>query len=468
MSNITSAQINAQIHTLGPALFEAVRSAVMESGTVAPTRASHEANKSKLKGTVAQVLEEAIPRELDHRELWQVLWQRVVYAGTRSAKANAEIKSMRDLIPLFQDLDHYVEGRYVFDENEWNAFADLWKGRLENKWQKTRWIELSKTASDWNPRAYFAGKKTTPEIWKVLTKDSAEYPDLRFSTHSAKVAKYVKLARFLHQHRAAGHQRPLDYYLGGSTFNDEHLTGQQWLDERRLIDNVRARLSAQVGELTALHTMMDLGLKTIKPDRVMTYLFSQLGWLQSLPSTMPKDEVLDVYTRDIVVEEMTVRADVFAAALHEAGYSQAHRLLDIWLVKFGQEPEEMFGITVNLQANGEGIRAILDRLTDTAGCAQLTSDNAARMWPTREFVALPRSAKATGKKGDGTRRKPKLSRTEVDRLAMDQWRLGRQTHPDIYPARIDNRPKETIWRLIERHVDPEEAFLSVLLPDQSD
>lgn len=468
MSNITSAHINAEIYALGPALFESVRSAVVESGTVAPTWVSHQANQSKLKATVAQVLEEAIPRELDHRELWQVLWQRVVYAGTRSAKANAEIKSMRDLVPLFQDLDHYVEGHYVFDENEWHAFADQWKGRLENKWQKTRWIELSKTASDWNPSAYFAGKKTTPEIWKVLTKDSAEYPGLRFSTHSGKVAKYIRLACFLHQHRAAGHQRPLDYYLGGSTFIDEHLTGQQWLHERRLLDKVRTRLSAQVGQLTALHTMMDLGLKTIKPDRVMTYLFSQLGWLQSLPSTMPKDEVLDVYTKDIVVEEMTVRADVFAAALHKAGYSQAYRLLDIWLVKFGQEPEEMFGITVNLQASGGDIRAILDRLKITAGCAQPAVDDAARMWPTREFVALPRSAKAVEKKGGKAKKKPKLSKEEVDRLAMDQWRLGHQTHPNIYPARIDNRPKEAIWRLIERHVTPEEAFLSVLVPDQSD
>lgn len=465
MSNITSAHINAEIYTLGPALFESVRSAVIESGTVAPTRASHEANQSKLKATVAQVLEEAIPRELDHRELWQVLWQRVVYAGTRSAKANAEIKSMRDLVPLFQDLDRYVEGRFVFDEDEWNAFADQWKGRLGNKGQKTRWIELSKTASDWNPSAYFAGKKTTPEIWKVLTKDSAEYPDLRFSTHSSKVAKYVKLARFLHQHRAAGHQRPLDYYLDGSVFNDEHITGQQWLDERRILDKVRARLSAQVGELTALHTMMDLGLKTIKPDRVMTYLFSQLGWLQSLPSTMPKDEVLDVYTKDIVVEEMTVRADVFAAALHNAGYSQAHRLLDIWLVKFGQEPEEMFGITVNLQAKDGGIQAILDRLTDTTACVRLAADDAARMWPTREFVAVPRTTKAVGRKWAKAEKKPKLSEEEVDRLAMEQWRLGRKTHPNIYPARIDNRPKEAIWRLIERHVDPEEAFLSVLLLD---
>jgi hypothetical protein len=89
------------------------------------------------------------------------------------------------------------------------------------------------------------------------------------------------------------------------------------------------------------------------------------------------------------------------------------------------------------------------------------------MWPAREFAALPKAAKAEGKKG-AVRRRPRLPKAEVDRLLMDQWRLGHQTYPNIYPARIDNRPKEAIWRLIERHVDPEEAFLSVLVPDQSE
>lgn len=68
-----------------------------------------------------------------------------------------------------------------------------------------------------------------------------------------------------------------------------------------------------------------------------------------------------VYLRNNVTQEMTIRADVFAAGLDKAGYKQAHRLLDIWFVKYGQEPEEFFGITTNLQQS-KSIREVFDAL----------------------------------------------------------------------------------------------------------
>lgn len=465
MQKSSSSAINAEIYNLAPALFQAVQSAVMESGTAATSPAIHEANKSKLKEAVAQVLSDAIPKELDHRGLWQMIWPRIVYAGTRSSKATTEIKSMRTHVPLFRDMDNYAAERYIFDENEWLAFSEKWKGRLKNKWQKTRWIELSKHQQDWNPGTDFTGAKTTREVWELLTKDEAAYPGLKFSANTGKVAKYLQLADFLDQHRAAGHHRPLDYYLDGHAFDEKHLTGEPWVQERLVLGKVRQRLSAQVGKLTALHTMMDLGLKTIKPDRVMTYLFSQLGWLQTLPHSMAKDKVLEVYLNESVIEEMTIRADVFAAALSHAGHAQAHRLLDIWLVKYGQEPEKEFGITVNLQARGEGIRSVLDRCKKAGSQEVISAEAAARMWPAQEFLMIARAGTKPGARVSTGSRVQKLSRPQAEQLFMHQWRLGRETLPHIYPTHIDNRPKEGIFRKIERHMDPEEAFLSVLLPE---
>ena len=45
---------------------------------------------------------------------------------------------------------------------------------------------------------------------------------------------------------------------------------------------------------------------------------------------------------------------------------------------------------------------------------------------------------------------------------MTQWRLGVLNHPDLYPKRLDNSPKEAILRLISKGADPEDAFLTVL------
>lgn len=461
-----SAQINAEIYNLAPALYEAVRSQVIELATAAPSKREHEENKATLDAAISKVMNDAIPKELDHRGFWQMIWPRITYAGTRSRKANEEIPTMRALVPLFRDLDNYAPGRYVFDKIEWNEFVGSWKARFDKDWQKVRWLELSKSSPDWNPSKYFANARTSPEVWQMLVKDDKGYPGLRFSAKVDKVEKYLDVAAFLYAHRAAGTKSPLDHYLQGHTFVDEHLTGPQWVDERHVLKQVRERLARQVGRLTALHTMMDLGLKTIKPDRVLAYLFSQMGWLQTLPATKSKEQVMKVYIDEDVVEEMTIRADVFAAALSKAGHPQAHRLLDIWLVKFGQEPEQNeFGITVNLQAKN-GIKSVIDDVRRQSSKEQISASEAARRWPTREFTEIKTAV--SGKKRRVQARMPRLADKETERRFMDQWRHGFAAQPHIYPRHIDNQPKTEILKRIALHWDPEEAFLSVLLPDEDD
>lgn len=465
MSSRSSAQINAEIFNIAPALFSAVRTAVTEGATLDRNPSVHQANQRKLTGEVERVLAEAIPRDLNHRELWQVIWQRIVYAGTRSKKANEEIKSMRTLVPLFADLANYEPGRYAFDESEWAQFSDHWRSRLPTG-KRASWIRLSKESPEWNPGKHFAGARTTPDVWKILTKDDASYPGLQFSALRHKVKRYFRIADQLHRESQSG-ERALDRFMNGYQFSPEHKFGDEWLHEREALALVQARFEDWLGNMTALHTMMDLGLKTIKPDRVMTYLFSQLGWLQTLPSSLSKEQVLSVYTDIKVVEEMTARADVFAASLARAGHEQAHRLLDIWMVKYGQEPEPSFGVTVNLQSNGLGIRGLIESLDIGAVVWKIDQNEAAGLWPMSEFEIV--GTKSTGSNGDKAAR-PKatgriMQRVEAEKLFVEFWRAAHSKQPLVYPGRdvgIENQPKEEILRLIERGVEPEEAFQTVL------
>lgn len=405
---MTSAQINAQIFNIGPDFYTAVCHDLLAKATVADTAPQHVANQRLLQAACDAVINEAqIDLGLDHRALWQAIWPRIVYAGTLAAKATDEINSMRALVPMFQDLDHFSPEHFVFDQLEWKAFSARWKVRYKVRAHQDQWLKRSVDDPEWNPEAEFRQARTTPEVWKILTKDRETYPGLLFSAMPSKVEKYLDVATHLHKDRADGNALPLNHYTGGQQFNAAHLIGQAWVLERNILNRVRVRFEAQLGTLTALHTMMDMGLKTIKPDRVMTYLFSQLGWLQTLPDTFTQEEVIKLYMDKQVIQEMTVRADVLAASLDRAGLTNAHRRLDIWLVKFGQEPEKAFGITVNLQAQSSGIRSVLDRVLDASlHQGWITAEVAGDNWPEGEFLPLRKH----GQKAVNTTKKATSSR----------------------------------------------------------
>lgn len=453
----------------------------MAKATVADSTPKHEANKALLQATCDAVINEAqINPDLDHRALWQAIWPRIVYAGTRASKATGEINSMRALVPIFQDLDHFSPERFVFDQAEWKAFSKRWKDRLTAKAHQAEWLKRSVADPDWDPVAEFEQAKTTPEVWKILIKDNDTYPALLFSAMPEKVKKYLAVAKHLYKDRAGGNTLPLNHYTDGQKFNAEHLIGKAWMQERELLGRVRERFETQLGTLTALHTMMDMGLKTIKPDRVMTYLFSQLGWLQTLPDSWTQEEVIERYMNEQVIREMTLRADVFAASLDRAGFSRTHRRLDIWLVKFGQDAEDAFGITVNLQHQPPGIRGLLDRV-QAASVRQgwwITPEVAAENWPTGEFGLLTKRAskaergspsKKSSAQTDKAQRKPRaapcMPRSKAESIFFKQWKAGFAAYPDVYPGRatnISNDNKELILRKIERGDDPHQAFMSVL------
>ncbi len=471
----SSAEINVEIHNYGAAFFKAVREEILTHATWGPSLEEQNANRTRLESAIETVMDESVFRpDLSHDDLWQILWGRVTYAGTLAAKATEEISCMRASVPLFRNLDYYVEDRFVFDEVEWGRFKKHWQSRYPG----ANWLNLAKEDPEWAPEVHF--KNTTPEVWKILIKDQIAHPGLKFSSHAEKVKKYLKIARLLHGRRASNNPLALSFYTDdGYRFKPEHLTGSAWVEERKKLVRVRKQLSDEVGTLTAMHSMLDMGLKTIKPDRVLTYLFSQLGWLQTLPSTLSKTEVLKLYNKEEVIDEMTVRSDVFANRLEKEGYRQTHRLLDIWLVKYGQEPEPAWGITVNLQKQRRNIAEVFNQVkVDYAPKLVIDASLAAQMWPSEEFVEIP--ARATrvlaGKKirtrseieknfsisSKVSRASIRLPEAEAIKRFMEQWKTGTSTHPDIYPNRLDNRSKDAIIRLISRGKKPEEAFLSVL------
>jgi hypothetical protein len=213
----------------------------------------------------------------------------------------------------------------------------------------------------------------------------------------------------------------------------------------------------------------------------MTYLFSQLGWLQTLPNSWTQEEVIKRYMDKDVIREMTVRADVFAASLDRAGFSRAHRRLDIWFVKFGQDADASFGITTNLQDQGLGIGGVLNHVLDDSVTQDwwITQEEAEVNWPAGEFRQLTKVGSNAEENSQGQRasahvkelpKRPRatpasMSRNEAESIFFRQWKTGFSTHPEIYPTRetnISNENKELILRKIERGQDPHQAFVNVL------
>ncbi|MFL9911408.1 hypothetical protein [Paraburkholderia sp. RL17-337-BIB-A] len=67
-----------------------------------------------------------------------------------------------------------------------------------------------------------------------------------------------------------------------------------------------------------------------------------------MPSDTPDDVFSKTYTKPAVVKEVIARALVLAEQF-PAESLNPFRQIDIWFVKYGQEPERDYGITTNLQ-----------------------------------------------------------------------------------------------------------------------
>jgi hypothetical protein len=122
------------------------------------------------------------------------------------------------------------------------------------------------------------------------------------------------------------------------------------------------------GPITALHLMMNLGFRVIKPDIVLTRLFFQRGWLHRVVHGLPRD----LTAKDLVGKgrygtrykytKARIYKPVVCLAREIVDYTAQNALdkdigwvtrnpireFDIFTVLYGQEPDKKIGIVRNL------------------------------------------------------------------------------------------------------------------------
>lgn len=126
-------------------------------------------------------------------------------------------------------------------------------------------------------------------------------------------------------------------------------------------------------DLTALHFMMDIGFQVIKPDIVITRLFLDWGWLHLIIARLPTDLAQEdieckkkgkyggkfKYTNPFIYKPVIELARQIVAStdksdlINDIGWvtNNTLREFDLFVVKYGQEPEEDFGLTRCLAKN---------------------------------------------------------------------------------------------------------------------
>lgn len=329
-------QILEEIRLYGPALFEEIKRRVTEYATqpLDGNPDTHEQNKSRLKIEVDKLIASTqYDQKLSADKLWWHMWSKICIAGTRAEKAGNEIKSM-EKYPLFKDFRNWNAKAYNFEKKEWKDFVHFWK----NKYGKTNWLQKAKSDSSYKTELENHFVNSGQEVINLMTKSEAsQYKGIQFSNLDSKMEKYLKCAEFLNNYeKNHSHINILEYIA--------QMPNVSAVD----MDHTHKIFSNYVGHITAYHILMDLGFPTIKPDRVMVWLFYSLGWIESLKPGLNQKEVLDLYSNTTVTRETVDKALYFAKQL-EGKIVSPIRQLDIWFVKYGQEKEAIFGITTNLE-----------------------------------------------------------------------------------------------------------------------
>ncbi|MYN04483.1 hypothetical protein GTP41_20535 [Pseudoduganella sp. DS3] len=509
--------INSAIFKHGPALFDAVKETILKEATVpaAGGNAAHKANQEKLLATIARICEQGQWNPtLSKAQFWDTAWGRIVYQGTRADKASKEIDSMRQY-PLFGDIEAFDQEDYQFDKAQWEAFAAHWKRRFE--WYKlvqrfgpakaqaveakrggswmdnTNAIPWGAVAEDWAALADMWSKRVRKyanwldfakgqgELWDeslqgfgshypskaldIMTK-SGDFAGIQFSSHPEKMKKYLDVAGFL---KSASDTQILDFYVGPSYQHEVvHTIGAEYLRAKERFETIHKKFREHFGYITSLHLMMDLGFMTVKPDRVLTYLFSRLGWLVTLPKSLSKEQVLRKYTDERVVQEVLHRADVLAASLVDhCGTPYTHRLLDIWMVKFGQEPEEQFGITVNLEAaRPNAMERLYERVEQRMASAPVERGDAEERWPSAiAFAPLTSRGGPRPGKARHAATAPRSARIRPAQKTREQEKLEEmhsfyQMNKQSLPATIRNF-RDEIVQLMMAGLPVADAFSQV-------
>jgi len=326
--------IKKDIEKNGLKFFEKLKATIVEIGTkpIPYNETEHNKNKEKLTKRIEQLcLQSKFDPNISTDDLWKKMYERIFYAGTKSDKATKEIASI-EKFGVFDDFRDLVKPEWDFEKKEWDNFSSNWK--VETK-SKTNWLNLAKKSQKWDSSINKHFVKTGRKTINLMTKQD-EFNGIKFSSLTHKVEKYILIARFLNVFEKSSPSIPILEIFTGSDYNFK----------KEKFWQIHRDFSKLTGEITALHLMMDLGFDTIKPDRVITHLFAKLGWLEGIPNNSTENDITKIFRKKKIYTDVIEKALYLSRQLEEK-YSYPTRQVDIWFVKYGQEPEEDFGITQN-------------------------------------------------------------------------------------------------------------------------
>jgi hypothetical protein len=303
-----------------------IRKLVWNEATYATNSKQHDDNKSCLKNNICKLCKASDLSKFEGNSdntkklVWHHLWTKIRYAGIKADIASKEIE---DISSIF---DNYEE----FSMQEWDI-----KIEWNEKSKKHTLIQGGDCINSFlNRNGIFYGKQTVGNL--------------------VKLNKTVSLARAYAAH--IRNKKPLDFVTSGLGVD------RIWPIHNHLQE------IGYTSNLTALHFMMDLGFQVIKPDIVISRLFLTLGWLHDIIPNLPQDLTVDdlvgkgkykskyQYTKPIVYMPVIDLARKIIGCTRESdlqgdiGWSTNNpiREFDIFMVKFGQEPEKHWGLTKNL------------------------------------------------------------------------------------------------------------------------
>lgn len=313
--------------------YREIRKMVYLKATQSHETDHYNANKNLFKSKVLKVCNNSyIEKYLDESSqtqinIWNQLWTKIRYAGIKAATASREINDIACEFDIFEN----------FSKPEWdiNIIQDKAKRKpILDYGGKYVHEFLGRTGK-------FTGKMTVGNLKKL--------------------EKIIKLARSYNRH-ISENKLAIDFVKAQCNIKDV------WEVHENL------QRIGYTKDLTALHFMMDVGFEVIKPDIVITRLFLHLGWLHDVINGLPADLSMDdligkgayktkycytkakMYKPVIDLARTIVKATSSEDLDSDIGWSTNNPLreFDIFMVKYGQEPDPNWGITLNLFKQSDG------------------------------------------------------------------------------------------------------------------
>lgn len=303
-------------------LYRKTRKAVYEEATrpLSNNPDIHRKNKERLKKSVGKLCDDADLKKYRGTDkntataIWHHLWTKNRYAGIKTQIATTEII---DIESIFDDYE-------IFSREDWNI-----------KTSGHTVIRGGHQVHDFlNRTGHFLNKQTignVPKLVKIVSVARLLIDFLNNKDASTPVLDFIK-----------------------NSYSDEDV----WAIHGHLMD------IGYRSDLTVLHFMMDLGFPVIKPDIVISKIFLDWGWLHKKIPGLPKDlSFKDLqgkgkygqrfkYTSEKMYKPaINLAREIILKTKQEdlekdIGWVTGNpiREFDIFLVKYGQQPEKEFGI----------------------------------------------------------------------------------------------------------------------------